>query len=227
MNVPWIEGTTDVVLLHGAQQLASKHVSAGAPLVQIISPSAAVTWTSGTTQTLTWDAADPDGDTLRYSVFYSHDGDTWALLATGLTAKSYAVNVDALAGGTDARFRVVATDGVNTGDDETDFSISVPDKPPAALILSPADQAQVLPGDLVVLQGAGNDFEDGTLPGVSLVWSSDRQGTLGTGTSLPINNLQQGAHTITLTVTDSKSQTAQATVNIYIGAKLYLPLVVR
>jgi uncharacterized repeat protein (TIGR01451 family) len=227
MTIPWVDGTTEIVLRHGGAVLSSKSVSAGAPQVQITSPGAAVSWTAGTTQTLQWDALDPDGDTLRYSVFYSHDGAEWALLATGLTAKSYSVPVDSLAGGAEARFRVVATDGVNTGDDETDFPIDVPDQAPVAIILNPTANAQALPGDLVILQGSGNDFEDGTLPGVSLAWSSNRQGALGTGTSLPVNNLQPGAHTITLTVTDSKGHSSQATAALFIGAQLHIPLVMR
>ncbi|MFL5800395.1 MAG: hypothetical protein ACJ8CR_01495, partial [Roseiflexaceae bacterium] len=172
--------------------------------------------------------ADPDaGDTLTYSVFYSHDGVDGVLLESGLTATSYQVAVDSLAGGADARFRVVASDGVNIGDDETDFPINVPDKAPVALILNPTNGAQVLPGDLLVLMGSGNDFEDGTLPGLSLAWSSDRQGALGNGESLATNTLQKGAHKITLTVTDSHGQTATATADIFVGTQLYLPLVQR
>jgi hypothetical protein len=137
------------------------------------------------------------------------------------------VAVDTLAGGANASFRVVATDGVNVGEDATDYPINVPDKAPAALILSPANEAQILPGDLLVLQGSGNDLEDGTLPEVSLVWSSDKQGTLGAGASLAVNTLLPGPHTITLTVTDSQGHSSQATANIYIGAKLFLPVVIR
>jgi hypothetical protein len=135
--------------------------------------------------------------------------------------------VDSLAGGSEARFRVIASDGVNIGDDETDFPINVPDKAPTALILNPTTGAQALPGDLVVLMGAGNDFEDGTLPELSLAWSSDRQGALGTGESVATNTLQSGAHTITLTVTDSQGHTSTATANIFIGSQLHLPLVQR
>jgi uncharacterized repeat protein (TIGR01451 family) len=227
MTIPWVDGTTEIVLRHNGNVLDSRTVSAGSPLVEITSPGAAVSWTAGTTQTLQWDAQDPDGDTLRYTVFYSHDGAEWALLATGLTVKSYSIPVDSLAGGAETRFRVVATDGVNTGDDETDFPIAVPDKAPVAIILNPVADAQALPGDLVVMQGSGSDFEDGTLPDVSLTWSSDRQGVLGTGTSLPINNLQLGAHMITLSVVDSQGHTSQTTVALFIGAKLHVPVILR
>jgi hypothetical protein len=193
--------------------------------VLITSPSAPVSWAAGTTQTLTWSAADPDGDALHYSVFYSNDGSEWELLASGLTATSLDLNVDALAGGANVRFRVVATDGVNVGFDETNAPISVPDKLPVAAITNPgAGSTVVAPGDLLVATGMGADLEDGTLPDEALDWSSDRQGALGTGPSLATNTLQPGPHSITLTVHDSDGQTASATVHVFVGQRVALPL---
>ena len=64
----------------------------------------------------------------------------------------------------------------------------------------------VAPGDLLLATGMGSDLEDGTLPDEALAWSSDRQGVLGSGPSLAVNTLQPGRHTITLTVHDSAGQ---------------------
>jgi hypothetical protein len=227
MSVPWVEGTASLVLLHGASILQSRSVSANAPAVQFTSPTTAQTWAAGTIQTLSWAASDPDpGTILTYSLFYSRDGVEWDLIASDLTATSLAVEVDSLAGSPVARFRVVANDGVNIGEDETNAPISVPDKLPNAVILNPGPGTQVPIGDLLVLQGVGNDLEDGTLPDLSLTWSSDVQGVLGTGSILPVNGLQQGLHRITLTVVDSAGQTGQATTEVFIGARLTLPLIV-
>jgi uncharacterized repeat protein (TIGR01451 family) len=223
--MPWAEGTTSIVLLHGATVLESRTVSAGAPSVLITSPSAPVSWMAGTTQTLTWAGADPDGDALRYSVFYSNDGSDWGLLESGITGSSFDLNVDALAGGANARFRVVATDGVNVGFDETNAPISVPDKLPIAAITDPGAAGNVVaPGDLLLATGMGFDLEDGTLPDEALAWSSDRQGVLGSGPSLAVNTLQPGLHTITLTVHDSAGQAATATAQVFVGTRVALPI---
>lgn len=225
--MPWVDGTTSIVLLRNSDVLATRNVSANAPLVQITSPLAPVSWPAGTSQTLSWNATDPDGDTLHYSVLYSKDGSEWELLADGLTTTSYSVPVDSLAGGDNARFKVVATDGVNIGDDQTSAPISVPDKAPVAQITSPANGGVVAPGELLVLEGFGADLEDGILDGASLAWSSDRQGALGNGTTLPTNALSSGLHRITLTVNDSSGQTATATATVYIGYRLPMPNVNR
>jgi hypothetical protein len=122
---------------------------------------------------------------------------------------------------------VVASDGIQTALDETDQSITIPNHAPSAVILSPAAGLFVEPEGLVVLQGSGFDFEDGTLPDDSLVWDSDKHGQLGIGPSVPINSLQPGAHTITLTVTDSFGISASSSVEIFIGYPLYLPSINR
>lgn len=227
MVVPWVDGAASVVLLHNSIVLDTQSVSANAPVVQITSPNAAAAWPAGSTQTLTWNGSDADGDVLRYSVFYSHNGVDWALLADGLTASSLDVNVDALAGGANARFRVVATDGVLTTDDATNYPITVPNKSPQPIILNPGNESNIPVGDLVVLQGSANDLEDGTLPELTLTWSSDVQGVLGTGASVPVANLQPGYHNITLSATDSAGSTGQTTIRIYVGSRANLPAVVK
>ncbi len=225
--MPWVNGATSAVLLQGSQVLDTRLVSANAPQVLIISPTQVVTWTSGT-YTVTWTASDADGDPLSYSVLYSHDaGASWELLANALTNQSFGVDADALAGGSDARIRVVASDGVNVGYDETDAAIVVPNKAPYAIIINPTAGQAVAPGNLLVLQGTASDLEDGGLPDSALHWSSDRQGSLGIGPSLALNTLVNGGHIITLTAIDSNGQTTSVSVPIYVGHRVYLPVVLK
>jgi hypothetical protein len=62
-------------------------------------------------------------------------------------------------------------------------------------------------GRSITLTGTATDPEDGALTGASLVWTSNLDGTLGTGTSLTTSSLSVGSHTITLTATDSNGNT--------------------
>jgi hypothetical protein len=225
-SIPWAPGTTNIVLLHLEQILDIDQVSENPPQVTFTSPSSAVSWPAGTIQTLTWLGLDLDGDDLTYTLFYSHDaGANWQLLDGEIKEQSYPVLVDSMAGGNDVRFRIVATDGVNTDFDETDYPISIPNKAPYVTILNPVSEGHYTPGSLIVLQGSATDLEDGSLPDSALSWSSDRQGGLGVGPSVPLVVLDPGKHVITLTAVDSFGISAKMNVTIYIDYPINMPLI--
>lgn len=227
--MPWIDGAASLALVHNGQVLDERKISDNAPTVTITSPGAQPTiWAAGTQATVQWTAADVDGDTLVYALFYSHNaGQNWQLLAEGFTETSYALDVDALAGGNDVRLRVVVSDGVNTSYDETDAAIQVPNKAPIPGILSPEDGLWVEPEDLVLLQGGATDLEDGSLPAESLHWRSDRQGPLGTGYSAPLTTLEPGRHVITLRATDSSGIHGETSLTVNVGYGIFLPSVTK
>lgn len=75
---------------------------------------------------------------------------------------------------------------------------------PRVSIASPAPGTVVPAGTEVVFQADQlYDLEDGDLPYSSAVWTSDRDGEIGTGPNFTRSDLSVGTHTITLTVTDS------------------------
>ncbi len=77
-----------------------------------------------------------------------------------------------------------------------------------------ADQ-QVASGATVILDGSGSSDSDGQI--VSYVWSEG--GTqVGTGVSVALNNVSDGAHTYTLTVTDDDNATASDSVTVRVGS---------
>ena len=224
---PWVDGTTSIALIYKGQVLDERTVSGNSPTVQITEPAERVVWNAGETQKLSWQGSDPDQDPLHYAVFYSHDGgQSWQLLASELSEPSLEVAVDSLAGGVDTRFRVVATDGVNTAMGETPEAISVPNKAPMAVLLEPSGGI-FAPGAAVVLRGSATDLEDGSIPEEKLTWSSDVQGELGKGYEVAINTLTSGSHTLTLTAVDSQGVSGSASVNVTIGLGIYLPAVTR
>ncbi|MEO5814463.1 MAG: PKD domain-containing protein [Gemmatimonadaceae bacterium] len=95
---------------------------------------------------------------------------------------------------------------------------------PSATIATPALNATTVQGTSISFAGSATDPEDGSLSGASLVWTSSRDGQIGTGTSFAKANLSTGTHTITLTATDSKGSTATATRTITISAANQAPV---
>jgi len=88
---------------------------------------------------------------------------------------------------------------------------------PTASITSPSNNSTYNEGDSITFEGSGTDAEDGNLTGSSLVWTSSADGQIGTGISFSKSNLSTGAHTITLTATDSNDETERESIEITIN----------
>lgn len=85
--------------------------------------------------------------------------------------------------------------------------------PPTVTITAPADPTTVTEGDSVTFSGTATDAEDGTLTG-SLSWSSNLDGTIGSGGSFSTSSLSVGTHTVTASVTDSGGLSGSDTVTV-------------
>ncbi len=108
---------------------------------------------------------------------------------------------------------MVATDGVNTGQDDSDAPFTIERKRPEAAITSPAGALTVTAGTVLLFHGNASDAEDGPLPDGSLAWSSPIDGPLGTGPEV-VASLSPGVHAVTFTARDSDGQTGSATVAV-------------
>lgn len=82
-----------------------------------------------------------------------------------------------------------------------------PNQPPDVSIVEPATGSTFDAGETVAFQGSAVDPEEGDLGGSALVWSSDRDGQLGTGTTVETSSLSVGDHRITLEATDGDGAT--------------------
>ncbi len=85
--------------------------------------------------------------------------------------------------------------------------------PPALAITAPTNNSVVIQGTPVTLTGNASDGLDGIISS-NIVWTSNRQGSLGTGATLTLTNLVAGFHTISATVTDTRGMTAGQSLTI-------------
>jgi len=91
-----------------------------------------------------------------------------------------------------------------TGTANAQVTVVVPaNSPPTASISSPADNGSAVMGSNVSFAGSATDPEDGALSGTSLVWTSDLDGQINTGSFFSTTTLSSGTHSIVLTATDS------------------------
>lgn len=227
--VPWQPGAASVSIWHGERELARRGVSAHAPEIHVIHPNGGETL-EGSFEAR-WDAGDADGDPLTFTLLYSRDaGETWQTVATGIQGGAYDVDARLLGGSEAAMVKVLASDGVNTTADQSDDPFVLQDNRPQVTILQPGPGASFGEAGAVILAGAAFDPEDGDLADPSLIWESNRDGQLGSGSLLtfPARELSPGPHVITLRATDSSGQAGTTSVEVFITqGGIYLPLVLR
>lgn len=213
--VPYHPDTARIILKYLDIVLATRVVSPNKPIV-------AVTYPNGDeylseVHEISWTATDADGDALAYDVQYSSDGgNTWSAVAVDLEQDSCVWDTDRVAGGNRSLIRVIATDGVNTGQDESDSPFSVAKKAPRPVIVSPPDNANFFLMEPIMLAGQAFDPEDGPLADDSLTWMSDLDGVIGQGRSVYLDSLSSGTHVVSLTARDSEGNpgTESITINI-------------
>ena len=222
--VPLAGETITVEIRQGITVTAQRASSAHPPSVTLITPNGGEKLDAGSV--VEWSMEDVDGDPLTANISYSRDGGVSWQLVQVVTGTSHTIQA-ALPGTTEGIMRVMVMDGFHSAQDDSDGTFTVPSNAPQAAILMPGDGEVFPPGSIVELRGTTSDLEDGPLEGASLSWTSSLSGTLGSGEVIALNDLPAGAHTITLTVTDSDAMYGIASVEIYIGSRAYLPLVVR
>lgn len=229
--VPFASSARRIVIKHAGLTIATRVASANTPTVQLLSPNGGENWSASGAYQITWTASDADGDALSYTLHYSPDnGVTWQTIVTNIHDTTYSINAALLAGSEQALIRVVASDGLNTASDTTNATFTVAAKPPKAFILTPETNQTFRVGNLIELDGLATDMEDGPLGDMSLVWTSDQQGTIGNGAHISTSSLLPGPHQLSLTATDSDGQSVSTSVEIFVEAQisqLYLPVIIK
>jgi hypothetical protein len=215
---PDVPQVVRITLRQNDAVLAERTRSANKPEVYVATPAGGEEWSG--MQTIYWKAGDADGEALTYSVEYSPDGGgKWLPLGVGLTGDSLEVNFDALPGSDRALIRVTASDGMNSGWDQTDGTFRVPRKGPEVTLSSPADGAVYAEGEPILAQASAFDWEDGAPADDAFAWTDDRAGNLGMGSWISVQDLSAGAHVLTVTVRDRDGNQSSASVHVTVQGR--------
>ncbi len=145
------------------------------------------------------------------------DALTWSSTKDGDLGKGTKIET-ALTAGTHKISLAVSINGIYYVDSIT---IRVENQPPEVRINSPSIGSTYGVGETIIFEGTATDKEDGSIPGpsnTSLMWYSNKESKrLGSGTSIRINRLIEGTHTISLVATDSNGATGSDSIQISIS----------
>ena len=209
MRMPLIADTSGIRLVSPAGILDAIDASSQPPVV--IDVNAVV----DDQLRVTWGASDSDLDQLKASVHYRpRPNSAWIPIAVGITDSNVAVDPAMVPGGGSAQVRVLVTDGFHTTVARSQ-TFTMPDHPPSPTILSPLDGTSRPQGREILFEAQVFDPEDGFLSD-TVEWRSDVDGVLGTGSFLAIDVLSIGEHRVTLSVTDSARNSAEAVVHLLV-----------
>ncbi|MFN8443981.1 MAG: M66 family metalloprotease [Caldilineaceae bacterium] len=185
--------------------------------------------------TVNWQTSSPDGTPVTVALRYSADnGLSWRVLALNLTGTSFTIDKRNLPAGSSGQLEVIAGNTTKTRTKALPIG-AIANKAPVVSIAGPGAIQQYKRQPLL-LQAVALDIEDGYLQGNRLVWTDEHGQVLGVGETLSLpTGLTLGAHTLTLTATDSAGahsvDTVQVTVTLPQPGSLgkshsvYLPLI--
>ncbi|MEP4933220.1 LamG-like jellyroll fold domain-containing protein, partial [Haloferula sp.] len=199
--------------------LRTKYVDAAVgapPTVTINTPADGTTVLQGASISFDADAVDAEDDdaTLTAAIEWTSNIDP-GVLNTGGT-----FSTDLLSPGVHTITAMVTDSGFNSASDSITVNI---DGPPVVEITSPANGSMVASDDLVTFTATADDL-DGDLSG-SLAWTSDLDGSIGSGASFSLTTLSLGTHTITAEVTDSMTQVGSDSITVTVESSIEIGLI--
>jgi hypothetical protein len=120
-TIPFIPGTARIQIVFNGVVVSERVVTANSPTVTISYPNGGEILNPRVPCTVTWNASDADGDALTYILEYSsNSGLTWTLITQDTHVLSYRWNASELDPGGCYMIRIIATDGLNMGEDSSD-----------------------------------------------------------------------------------------------------------
>jgi hypothetical protein len=210
--------TGALLLLPLLAGLTSAQPAPTPPVVHIVQPAPGARFFVGDAITLQATAIDGTGTDLGTGIAWDSD------LAGGLGTGSLIVTTLPL-GTQVVRASVTDSRGARATDQITLDVVARPagNSEPLVTITAPGSSAALAAGPPIAFRGSATDLEDGALtPG--LVWTSDRDGALGTGGSFT-HPLSQGLHHITATASDRGGLAGSATLVVQVGPPVTLEFI--
>ncbi len=86
---------------------------------------------------------------------------------------------------------------------------------PTIQINFPQDQQNFNVGEVITFKATANDAEDGGL--TTIVWNSDKDGQIGTGSEISVGDLTENTHIITAKVEDNKGLSVTGSVTVFVS----------
>jgi len=157
--VPYVEGVTRVDIEGAAGPIVTAAAGSAEPVVAGVSTEDTVDGTIA----VAWQADEPDGDPLTFNLQYSaDDGSTWETLAQNIVGTSAEIDPDDLVRGEQARFRVVASDGIRSSVSDS-TPLVVENHRPTVDILAPSEGTKIDAGETLLLTAKADDADIGSL----------------------------------------------------------------
>ena len=178
-----------------------------APVVAITAPSDGDTINTPNAVNLAGTAEDPEDGTIDGADL------VWSSSLDGTLGSGSTLTTPLSDGLHQLELQATDSEGA-VGVDAISITVTSVNESPTAFIDAPADNSYFVEGSSIVLEGRGEDPEDGSLSGASLFWSSSADGALGSGSTVTMSSPSIGVHTIVLTAVDSQGREGLASITL-------------
>ncbi|MBD3423092.1 MAG: SUMF1/EgtB/PvdO family nonheme iron enzyme [Candidatus Latescibacteria bacterium] len=177
------------------------------PTVNIIRPSNGESFVEGDTISFAGSGVDHEGTVLTdSSLIWTSDKE--GQIGTGTSFFKADLSL------VEHRITLTCTDSDSNSDTDNITIYVDPNHDPVATIIEPSDSESFDEDETITFYGQGTDEEDGALSGSSLVWTSDKDGFIGTDNILNTSDLSVNEHDITLTASDNHGNTGSDNITI-------------
>jgi hypothetical protein len=173
------------------------------PSVAILAPADGVTVTAGSAVTLVASASDAEDGSLSSAV-------AWSSSLAGPLGSGGSLTLSNLAAGAHTITASVSDAGGLAASAQITLNVNAR---PVVVITAPANNVSVKAGVPITFSGTATDGEDGSLS-ATIVWSSNKEGVLGTGATLTRALTVKATHVITATATDSQGAAGLAQIQV-------------